>query len=224
MQILAEQASVGFFKLVTENSDIYLELAGFQKDCDVVDIQDIADETVRFLNVSIKLASCLDPELKTNGFYWIDEYGQPNLKFFGAGSFSAPLHLCVYDSNAKVPECWPDIWRNSEQAQDVFRIFENKHQDWFSLFKIYETIRDDPAHKDARGPVNGVKHIKMWGGAENNESFFQTANWHRHAAYGRKKGTPNKRPDKPMGESEAFNYIGKLIVNWLNWKGTLFNE
>ena len=105
----------------------------------------------------------------------------------------------------------------------VFRLFESDSQlDWFSLFKIYETIRDDPMHSDIPKKVRdaGIERIKQWISTEQNDNFRHTANkLHRHSAFAKQTNSRNYiEPEREMSLSEGNNLILGVIKNWLEWK------
>ena len=125
--------------------------------------------------------------------------------------------MITVHNNDIAPLTWLDLWGKHENVEYVLRMFsEKKLLDWFALYKIYETIRDDPRHKEEN--TEGKANIIRWTSEDENESFFQTANWYRHSDFGKNKGRPNAKPSKEMSLGEGNHFIRGLIYHWLEWK------
>lgn len=131
--------------------------------------------------------------------------------------------LSRVSNNKPAPNAWYELWEKQDHVKYVFRLFDSDSQlDWFSLFKIYETIRDDPMHSNNPKGVTkaGIKRIKKWISTEENDNFRHTANkFHRHSEFATKpNGERYIEPEKEMSLSEGNNLIRGLIKNWIEWK------
>jgi len=172
-------------------------------------------ELIEFINASSKMFSNKHRPIELDGFWSIDEGIRKN-EFIAIGDVSLSFTHVVFENNP-APKEWYQIWEAFDRVKYVFRLFnDDSLLDWFSLFMIYETIRDDRTFADK--PKEGVEKIEECISKIKNESFFKTANWYRHSDFGKTRGEANIRPSIEMSLSEGNNLIRDLINFWMNCK------
>jgi hypothetical protein len=179
-------------------------------------------ELIEFINASSKIFSYKHKPIESDGFWSIDEGIRKN-EFIAIGDSTLFFTQVVCKNDpASAPKEWYQIWEEQDRVKYVFRLFDsNSPLDWFSLFMIYETIRDDPMHSDIPKKVRdtGIKKIKDSSSESKNESFRNTANWYRHSSFGKKQnGKNHTKPEIEMTLLEGNNLIRDLINMWMEWK------
>lgn len=191
----------------------FLKSIKFNQFKDKRELYEFSLEMIDFINTSSKISCNRHIPLEPDGFWLVGIDGAKKLDFFAIGDVTLSLQQCVY-GNSVPPREWYDLWYSNENIKYVFRLFNSTSLlDWFSLFMIYETIRDDPQQNDG-----GKSKIESWINVEKNKAFFDTANWYRHSNHGKSKGKPNLRPKSEISLSDGNNLIRDLINRWLDWK------
>lgn len=195
------------------NGDYYLQSSYLNELSDNQSVYEKSIKLIGYLNTSLKLSSLRINTISSDGFWLSEDNGKRVYKFNSIYNVEANIMSVVYGKTSP-PAKWYKLWDQFENVRYVFRLYNSEIQlDWFSLYKIYETIRDDP-----RSASDGKENIELWTSVEANSTFFKTANWYRHSDYGRNKKTQNTRPINEISISQANSFIRDLIINWLNFK------
>ena len=172
-----------------------------------------AGNILEFINASSKVFANKLGAVEPDGFWVVDSNGERKEELFGVGIASVQFQNILMGIGV-APKEWYQIWKSNEAVKYVFRLLLSETLlDWFSLFKIYETIRDDDGHLSASR--KGIEKIESWTSVEQNKIFHKTANWHRHTVFGKSKGKVNEKPLIEMTLSEGNNYILGLTKVWL---------
>ena len=200
--------------------DYFLSSNMFSLLSDKSEISEKADRVIQYINASSKLSSNRHKPIKPDGF-WSSDKGVRKYEFGATGQLSISFHNIIIENNP-APKEWYSLWEEDDRIKYVVRLFDsNLLLDWFSLFMIYETIRDDPMYADnpKKAAKIGLEKIKE-SLLEKNTDFFETANWSRHSDFGKTRGKENVLPEKEITLSEGNDLIRDLIKNWLKWKSS----
>jgi len=178
----------------------------------------IGEKLIDYLNHTLWLYAYRFKAIESDGYYSLNEKGEWVNDFLGFGQLVSPTRLIVRSNDI------PDrkilaVFTQNLKVQESLSLFANTSPDWVTLFKIYETVRDDKSESE-----DGIALIKEWTGETDNKRFFDTANWHRHSAHGRFRKEPNKLPDNPMPLSEAQRFIRKMLMAWLDSKSSIKSQ
>jgi hypothetical protein len=212
---LSEKYQTPELTILCDNGMYFLRSSYFSSLPQGGELLDKANQILHFINISLRLTSSGIDLVETDGFWLMNENGKREQRNFGVlNPTLTPLTLIsVYKEIP--PYEWFELWTKHPEVKYVFRLFSSGQIDWFSLFKIYETIRHDPKHNNSR---DGDRRIKSWTSKKRNRCFLTTANWHRHSDYGKNKGTPNAPPSNEMSLSEGNDFIRQIVCEWLTWK------
>lgn len=141
--------------------------------------------------------------------------GERIMKFIAIGKITAPTLLIV--SSDEIPSRNGfNLFTQNLKVKESLTLFNNAGIDWFTLYKIYETVRDD--EPDIPTSKVGRSKIKQWGGENEYDRFYKTANWHRHSAFGKHNEKPNAKPINLMSVNEAQEFMRKVLIAWLQYK------
>lgn len=199
------------------NGEYFLRSTHFSALSDKAELHERANQVLQFLNGSMDLVSNRIDAIKSDGFWLAHDDGKREKDSSGMLSITMPLLVVnVADSSATPPYDWFTLWQSHQNVQYVFHLLGAGKLDWFSLFKIYETIRDDPQHEKKRH--DRLEVLYSWLSQEQNNLFSKTANWYRHSDYGKYNEKSNKPPDNEISLSEANSFIRQLVYKWLTWK------
>jgi hypothetical protein len=214
LEILPKYYSNDALRVVQSGEEYFLRSDRFSEITDKGALCEYGEELVRFINVSYELTYQVDPEIVSNGHYRSVGGTKERQSMFRSVNLSLRIQNVVYSLDKNLQSDWFNIWENNENVRDAYRLLSGPI-DWFSLFKIYETIRDDNSHGCSK---KGIKAIIDWSTAGENESFFDTANYYRHAMFGKHREQPNSPPSNDMTIYMAEVYIRKLLEKWLEGK------
>lgn len=179
------------------------------------DIYSTGEMLVDFLNHALWLYACRPESIKSQGYFSPDTEGVWVNQFFALGNAQAPTKLTVYSHDIPSKSDF-DVFARNWKVKEALALLAAPSPNWFTLFKIYETVRDD--EPDIPTTKHGEFLIKKWGGIDENDRFFDTANWHRHSVFGKRRGKLNKPPHHPMSISEGECFIRTILKSWLAFK------
>lgn len=185
------------------------------------EIYGTGEKLIEYLNQMLWLCAFRPNPIESNGYYLLNSTGERSIKFLAIGNITAPTRLIVHSND--IPD-WRSfhLFSQNLKVKESLALFNNAALDWVTLFKIYEAARDD--EPDVPTTNDGIALIVKWAGIngiDDNKRFFDTANWHRHSAFGKNKGKPNKPADNPMSLSEAQRFIRQILISWLKYKSTI---
>jgi len=201
-------------RVIQSNEEYFILSDRFYNITDKKELFNYGEELVRFLNISYQITYQVDPEIASNGYFRSEENEARKLMFLAIGNIFLPIKQVVYSLDNRLESKWFNIWENNENVRDAYSLLSGK-LDWFCLFKVYETIRDDNSFGS---PKNGIVMIKKWSEPSENDSFFSTANYHRHAMYGKYRGKENSSSAHNMNIDVAEVYVRKILGQWMEWK------
>lgn len=176
------------------------------------------EELIEYLNHALWLYAYRPASIKSNGYCLLIGGKEPVIQFLAIGPSTAPTRLIVYSNDIPSRDSL-DLFSQHDKAREALAFFNNVEIDWFTLYKIYETTRDDES--DISTTKDGIALIEKWAGVDENKRFFETANWQRHSVFGKTHGKPNKPAENPMSLSEAKRFIRTLLIKWLEHKATI---
>jgi hypothetical protein len=179
------------------------------------------EKLVDYLNHTLWLYAYRPNSIKSNGYCLLTSAGERVSKFLAIGKGTAPTRLIVYSNDIPGRNSF-DLFSEHEKVRESLAFFNNAEIDWFTLYKIYETARDD--EPDIPTTNDGIALIEKWGGIDENKRFFETANWQRHSVFGKIKGKLNKPADNPMTLSEAQRFVRTVLIAWLEHKSTIKSQ
>ena len=178
---------------------------------DYAEIYAEGERLIGFLNQTLWLYAFRLNPIHSDGYYFLTSSEERDYKFHAIGQAIAPTRLIVISN--EILEETPrkktfDLLIKDEKVSEAFALFNNPELDWGTLYKIYETVRDDKPdnststdYKDLIGPE--------W------SRFRDSANYLYRHSMSRKKA---KKPDNPMSLSEAKQFIRKTLIAWLEAK------
>lgn len=214
LETMARIFATGHIQVRKDNDTYYLYSEQFSTIKDENILQETSEELVEFINTAVYIRSNLQTSIKPAAYCRVLPNGTREVAFYPYGDVIFPLHISVAGQPDSLPENWYGLWQKDTFIREVFSLFAKPHHDWYSLFKVYESIRDD----DELGG-KGKDKIREWGGIEKDKLFYKTANWERHSKVGKSiKGKKNTPPQIPMNLGEAFNFIRHILNEWLSWK------
>jgi len=202
------------------DSDCWFLESSYLESDELSEIYSIGEKLIDYLNHTLWLYSYRPNPIESIGYYLLPRDGERVSKFVAIGMITVPTRLIVHSNDIPSRKSL-DLFSQYEKVRESLALFNNAEIDWFTLFKIYETARDDDP--DIPNTKDGIALIEMWCGIEDNKRFFETANWHRHSVFGKNKEKPNKEADNPMSLSEARRFIRKVLIAWLEHKLTIKN-
>ena len=213
---LAKEYNGPGLSITSHDEGWFLKSKDFNQLVDRADLFEKAGNIIEFINASARIFSNKMEPVESDGFWIIEESGQRKEEFFAVGKASFQIMNVLFSSGV-APKEWYQLWESNPEIKYIFRFFQgNSLLDWFSLFKIYETIRDDEQLSEKSD--EGIKKIRSWTSFEENQIFFKTANWYRHTFFGKSKEKPNKKPLNEMSLADGNNYMRKLTIEWISWK------
>ncbi len=216
LEILPKYYVNADLRIIQSDKEYFILSNRFCKILDKRELYDYGEELVRFINISYQITYQVDPEIVSNGYFSSEDNDERKLMFHAIGCLSIPIKSVVYSLDKSLESKWFTTWENNENVRDAYSLLSGK-LDWFCLFKVYETIRDD----DSFGGVKkGIETIKKWSEPSENESFFTTANYHRHAMFGKYKGKENSSSAHNMNIDVAEVYVRKILGKWMEWKSS----
>ncbi len=204
--------------LIFHDSDCWFLESTYLDSNDSSEIYANGEKLIDYLNHSLWLYAYRSNSIESNGYCLLTETGERVIKFFAIGPIIAPTRLIVY-SNDIPSRNGLDLFSQHEKVREALAFFNNTEIDWFTLYKIYETARDD--EPDIPTTKDGIALIEKWVGIDENKRFFETANWQRHSVFGKIKGKPNEPTNNPMSLSEAQRFIRTVLIKWLEHKITI---
>lgn len=171
------------------------------------EIYEEGERLIDYLNQTLWLYAFRLNPIQSNGYYLLTGSGERECKFLAIGKAIAPTRLIVYANEIPSKKSF-DMLMKDEKVSEALALFNNTEIDWVTLYKIYETVRDDkPNNSTSTDNKNLID--KEW------PRFRDTANyWHRHSMH-RKKA---KKPDNPMSLSEAKQFVRNTLIAWLKDK------
>lgn len=165
------------------------------------------ERLVSSLNQTLWLYAFRLNPIQSNGYYLLTSSGERECKFLAIGKAIAPTRLIVYSNEIPRKKSF-DLLMKDEKVSEALALFNNAELDWVTLYKIYETVRDDKPNDSTSTDYKNLID-QEW------PRFRDTANYrHRHSMF-RKKA---KKPDNPMSLSEAKQFIRKTLIAWLEDK------
>lgn len=179
------------------------------------DIYATGEKLIEYLNHALWLYAYRFNPIKSNGYHLLANTGQRTYKFFALGQVTAPTMLIVYSNDIPGWKSF-DLFSRNWKVKESLALFHNPAVDWITLFKIYETVRDD--EPDIRTSDIGIALIKNWCGEVDNDRFHETANWHRHSKFGKYRNKPITPPKNQMQLQEGRQFVRKLLIAWLEYK------
>lgn len=203
-------------QVIESDKEYFIRSNRFCKITDKEVLYEYGESLVHFLNVSYQITYQVDPEIVSNGYYSYEENGERKLIFQAIGSAFLSVKQVVFCLDKSLESKWFKIWENNENVRDVYRLLSGT-VDWFCLFKVYETIRDDESFGSAK---KGIEMIIKWSELSENDSFFRTANYHRHAMFSKYKGRENSSTAHNMNIEVAEIYVHKILTKWMEWKSS----
>ncbi|MFA5353483.1 MAG: hypothetical protein WC291_04595 [Thermodesulfovibrionales bacterium] len=224
---LAEEMQRQDLAVICNDGEYFLRSKYFSSQTDKGELFERANQVIQFLNGSLDIVSNRIEAIKSDGFWLVHDDGRREEESFGFLSLIMPLSaLSLAESRCSTPPYdWFELWQTQENVKYVFHLLGSGKLDWFSLFNIYETVRDDPQYSST-DKWKRVETIKSWISEQQNTLFFETANWYRHSDYGKyydkkcKEEKPNSPPDEEMSLSEGNSFIRQLVNEWLTWKSS----
>src|SRR3569832_663004 len=100
-----------------------------------------------------------------------------------------------------------------EKVSEALALFNNAELDWITLYKIYETVRDDKPNNSTSTDYKNLIDPER-------KRFRDTANYqHRQSMFSKKA----KKPENPMSLSEAEHFISKSLFSLLVDKTIIIN-
>lgn len=182
------------------------------------EIYSTGEKLIDFLNHTLWLYAYRPNPIKSDGYFSLNQNGIWANEFLAVGVAVAPTRLIVC-SNEIPSRKYFCLFAQNWKVKEALALFADASPDWISLFKIYETVRDD--EPDIPTTQHGIAIIKEWVGEAENDRFFKTANWHRHSVFGKARGKLNEPPDHPMTLSEGQRFIRKMLITWLEYKSSI---
>jgi hypothetical protein len=180
------------------------------------EIYETGEKLIDFLNQTLWLYAYKSDSIQSNGYYLLNGDEKRICKFLACGGqISAPT-LLIVQSNTIPSRNGFDLVVRTEKVRASLALFNNQNIDWFTLFKIYETIRDDDpllgVTKDCKTLID-----EKWSSKQDSKRFRDTAHWHRHSMFRK----TSEKPIHPMSLSEAQNFIRRLLISWLEHRSTI---
>lgn len=182
------------------------------------EIYTTGEKLIDYLNQTLWLYAYRLNQIKSDGYYSQSRTGEWVNKFLAIGRAIASTMLIVHSNDTPDRKSF-DVFVQNWKVKEALALFTNAQPDWITLFKIYETARDD--EPDIPTTSDGIALIKKWAGEIENKRFFDTANWHRHSVFGKTREKLNEPPDHPMSLSEGQQFIRKLLIAWLEYKSSI---
>lgn len=206
---------------IFHDSDLwYLESTHLDSD-ESSEIYRRGEELIEFLNHTLWLYAYRPNSIQSNGYCLLTGAGERVLKFLAIGPSIAHTKLIICSNDIPSRKSL-DLFSKHEKVREALAFLSKAEIDWFALYKIYETARDD--EPDIPTTEDGIALIKKWAGVDDNKRFFETANWHRHSVFGKIQGKLNKPAANPMTLSEAQRFIRTVLVAWLEYKSTIKSQ
>jgi hypothetical protein len=225
LQEIVEMFNQPYLNIIEQDGSFYLksiELNSLLTD-DVVYKK--AVELLEILNGIAKLNNTSFQNVKLDAIVEIDEngrrksykYASAKIKLRSRVSVTATVvkHNGKIDSTEKRIDYkpWIDLAKKDVKASQVLKYLLKG--DWYSLYKIYEIIRED---------LGGESNLlqKGWVTRKMLSRFRHTAN--SEAVLGehaRHTGYKHKPPKDPMSKPEALNIINTIVKEWLSLKSSL---
>jgi len=165
------------------------------------------ERLISFLNQTLWLYAFRLNSIQSNGYYLLTSAGERECKFLAIGKAIAQTRLIVYSNEIPCKKSF-DLLMKDEKVSEALALFNNAELDWITLYKIYETVRDDKPNNSTSTDYKNLIDPE-W------KRFRDTANYqHRHSMFSKKA----KKPENPMSLSEAEQFIRKTLIAWLEDK------
>lgn len=179
------------------------------------DLYNAGETLIDFLNRTLWLYAYKLEPIKSDGYFSSDGDDVWTNRFTAVGTITAPARLIICSNEIPNQHDF-DLFAKNLKVKEALALLANPSPDWFTLFKIYEIVRDD--EPDIPTTKDGIRLIKNWTGADENLRFFKTANWHRHSVFGKTKDKLNEPPRRPMSLPDGARFIRTLLKKWLKLK------
>lgn len=203
---------------IFHDSDCWFLESTYLNSDDSSEIYTNGEKLIDYLNHTLWLYAYRPNSINSNGYYLLASTGERVMKFLAIETITAPIRLIVY-SNDIPSRISLDLFSAHEKVREALAFFNKAEIDWFTLYKIYETVRDD----DPNSPVSAAYKAlidEAWNLKKDSKRFRDAANWHRHSAFNKK----NERPVNPMTLSEAKQFVRQVLINWLEHKSTIKDQ
>ncbi len=214
LSILPRYYSNTEFQVTQAENDYYIRAYHLDDLNDHKLLYEYGEELIRFLNISFKVTYQVEPKITSDGYYRFNEDGQREYLFHGLTQVSLPITINVYNLDNNLNSDWFVAWQNNANVRYAYHLI-SEEADWFSLYKIYETIRNDisPGNKN-----KGEKIIRGW--SNSTKSFLKTANFHRHALYGKHSRKQLHPTSCNISITQAETYIRDIFAIWMDLKAS----
>lgn len=179
------------------------------------DTYSAGEKLIDFLNHTLWLYAYRPESIKSDGYFSPNADGVWVNQFTALGTAQALTKLIVYSHEIPSKNDF-DLFAKNWKIKEALALLARPYPDWFTLYKIYEIVRDD--EPDIPTTKYGEFLIKEWAGIDENDRFFSTAHWHRHSVFGKSRNKLNTPPHRPMSISEGERFIRVIFKKWLEFK------
>ncbi|MBI4302647.1 MAG: hypothetical protein HY664_08570 [Chloroflexi bacterium] len=220
LEDLATEIRSPSFNVAKENDYYYLTSLGFNSLTTADDVRAKATELIRVINGAASLTFAKFQGVEFDALTLIEPNGRRHNYIYLAATLTARARVSATlttvnsegtEDLSQQPtemESWVTLAMQERDVADCLHFFRDGT--WFSLYKVYEIVRDDSGRDDRRIIRNG------WATKSELSRFRGTAQ--SQAALGVEARHASKRykpPSEPMSISEARSLIRDLLRNWL---------
>lgn len=174
---------------------------------DYAEIYAEGERLIGYLNQTLWLYAFRTNPIHSDGYYFLTRNGERECKFLAIGKAIAPIRLIVSSNEIPRKKIF-DLFIKNKKVSEALALFNNPELDWGTLYKIYETVRDDKPNDLASTDYKNLIDPE-W------RRFRDSANYLYRHSKSRKKA---RKPDNPMSLSEAKRFVRKTLIAWLESK------